>query len=96
MSVRFEWNDKKARLNLSKHAISFDEATTVFEDPLAVIFDDFNHSLRERREIIIGHSLNDRPLLVCFSERTENMIRIFSARQLTRSEREDYEENIYK
>lgn len=93
MSVRFEWNATKATLNLSKHAVSFDEATTVFDDPLAVIFDDVKHSSREHREIIVGHSIIDRLLLVCFSERTEDVIRIFSARPLTKRERKDYEEN---
>ena len=96
MSVRFEWNGNKAKLNLSKHGVSFDEATTVFDDPLAVIFDDLNHSSRERREIIVGHSITDRLLLVCFSERIENVIRIFSARPLTKRERNDYEENSNK
>jgi uncharacterized protein len=56
MSVGFEWDASKATLNLSKHRVSFDEATTVFDDPLAVIFDDLNHSSNERREIIVGHS----------------------------------------
>lgn len=96
MSVRFEWNANKATFNLSKHAVSFDEATTVFDDPLAVTFDDVNHSSRERREIIVGHSINDRLLLVCFSEQIEDMIRIFSARALTKRERKDYEENSHK
>lgn len=96
MSVRFEWNANKATFNLNKHGVSFDEATTVFDDPLAVIFDDSNHSSLERREIIIGHSINERLLLVCFSERVEDMIRIFSARPLTKRERKDYEENSHK
>ena len=95
MSVGFEWDANKARLNLSKHRVSFDEATTVFDDPLAVIFDDLDHSARERREIIVGHSLSNRLLLVCFRERAD-MIRIFSARPITRRERKDYEENIRK
>ena len=94
MSVGFEWDARKATLNLNKHRVSFDEASTVFNDPLAVIFDDLDHSLRERREIIVGHSITDRLLLVCFSERTD-MIRIFSARPLTRGERRDYEENVH-
>ncbi|MGH9873721.1 MAG: BrnT family toxin [Pyrinomonadaceae bacterium] len=94
MSVGFEWDARKATLNLGKHRVSFDEATTVFDDPLAVIFDDLNHSTKERREIIVGHSIADRLLLVCFSERTE-MIRILSARQLTRRERRDYEEGTH-
>lgn len=95
MSVGFEWDKSKATLNLRKHRLSFDEATTVFDDTLAVIFDDLNHSSSEHREIIVGHSINNRLVLVCFSERT-GIIRIFSARPLTRSERKDYEENIRK
>jgi uncharacterized DUF497 family protein len=95
MSVGFEWDASKATLNLSKHRVSFDEATTVFDDPLAVIFDDLNHSSNERREIIVGHSVSNRLLLVCFSERTD-IIRIFSARPVTGRERKDYEENIHK
>ena len=92
MSVRFEWDASKATLNLSKHEVSFDEATTVFDDPLARIFDDLDHSLEDQREIIVGHSINGRLLLVCFVERTEDVIRIVSARSLTRTERKDYEE----
>jgi uncharacterized DUF497 family protein len=95
MSVGFEWDASKATLNLSKHRVSFDEATTVFDDLLAVIFDDLNHSSNERREIIVGHSVSNRLLLVCFSERTD-IIRIFSARPVTGRERKDYEENIHK
>lgn len=60
MSVGFEWDSRKAASNRNKHSVSFDEATTVFDDPLAVIFPDPNHSLRERREIIVGHSINNR------------------------------------
>lgn len=92
MSVRFEWDASKATLNLSKHDVSFDEATTVFDDPLARIFDDPDHSLEEHREIIIGHSIKDTLLLVCFVERTEDLIRIVSARSLTRTEQNEYEE----
>ena len=87
MSVGFEWDASKGTLNLSKHRVSFDEATTVF--------DDLNHSSNERREIIVGHSVSNRFLLVCFSERTD-IIRIFSARPVTGRERKDYEENIHK
>jgi len=96
MSVGFEWDANKASVNLAKHAVSFDEATTVFNDPLAVIFDDPNHSSREQREVIAGHSISRRLLLVCFSERPEERIRIFSARPLTRRERKEYEENDRK
>jgi uncharacterized DUF497 family protein len=54
MSVGFEWNATKAGLNLRKHRISFDEATTVFDDPLARIFDDPDHSVHEARESLLG------------------------------------------
>ena len=92
MSVRFEWDARKATLNLGKHEVSFDEATTVFDDPLARIFDDLDHSLEEHREIIVGQSVSGRLILVCFIERTKDVIRIVSARSLTRTERKDYEE----
>ena len=96
MSYRFEWNDDKARSNQIKHGISFDEASTVFDDSLARIFDDGVHSINERREIIIGHSINERMLLVSFAERTKEMIRIISARSPTRKERKDYEKAVHR
>jgi uncharacterized DUF497 family protein len=73
--------------------VSFDEALTVFADPLARIFDDEDHSVDEQREIIIGHSVGRRLLVVCFSAR-EDIVRIFSARRATKRERRDYEENV--
>ena len=94
MSYRFEWDNNKARSNLNDHGVSFDEASTVFDDSLARIFDDEEHSIEERREIIIGHSVNNRLLLVCFTERTKEIIRIMSARLPTPKERKDYEENV--
>lgn len=94
MGLLFEWDKKKAAINLKKHNVSFDEATTVFDDPLAHIFDDEDHSEEEHREIIIGHSIIRRLLVVCFAERAEDLIRIFSARSATRRERKDYEENV--
>ncbi len=93
MSVRFEWDKNKAAANLKKHRVSFDEARTVFNDPLARIFDDEEHSRDEQREIIIGHSVTQRLLLICFSERRE-VIRIISARPATRREQRDYETNV--
>jgi hypothetical protein len=93
MGLRFEWDRRKAAANLRKHGVSFDEASTVFHDPLARIFDDEVHSEDRSREIIIGHSVTGRLLLVSFVERTENVIRIISARQTTMREREDYEED---
>ena len=94
MSIRFEWDNKKAAANFKKHRVNFEEVITVFSNPLAVIFDDDAHSVDEIREIIIGHSVNNRLILVSFTER-DGIIRIISARQATKQERKDYEENIY-
>ena len=92
MSLRFEWDLEKAAANLAKHGVSFEEALTVFSDPLARIFDDEDHSSEEEREIIIGHSTRQRLLLVCFTAR-DTAIRLFSARRATKKERQDYEES---
>jgi uncharacterized protein len=91
--MEFDWDKTKAAVNFKKHKVTFDEATTAFSDPLARIFDDPDHSAEERREIIVGHSILGRLLLVCFTERETSLIRLFSARQTTRKERQDYEEN---
>ena len=93
MSVKFEWDRRKSTFNLSKHGVSFQEALTVFGDPLARIFDDEEHSIEEQREIIIGHSAKQRLLVVCFTAQDES-VRIFSARKVTRKERSEYEENV--
>lgn len=92
--MEFEWDETKAGINQKKHGVSFEEAKTVFDNPLALIFDDEEHSVNERRKIIIGHSRNNRLLLVSYTERT-NAIRIISARLATRREREDYEQNAF-
>ncbi|NJN91098.1 MAG: BrnT family toxin [Leptolyngbyaceae cyanobacterium SL_5_14] len=92
--MEFEWGESKAAANLKKHGVSFEEAATVFDNVLAVIFDDEAHSEGERREIIIGHSQNNRLLLISFTERS-NVIRIISARLATRRERKDYEQNAF-
>ena len=91
--MRFEWDPAKAASNVRKHGVSFDEAVTVFKDPLALIFDDEEHSDDENREIIIGMSTLRRMLLVCFAERVEDTVRLISARSATRTEIKDYEEN---
>lgn len=91
--MKFEWDREKAASNLKKHQVSFDEATTIFADSLALIFDDEEHSESEYREIIIGHSVLNRLLLVCFTERAEDVVRIFSARLATKKERKEYEQN---
>jgi uncharacterized DUF497 family protein len=93
MSLRFEWDPKKAAINLTKRGVSFEEALTVFSDPLARIFDDEDHSVEEGREIIIGHSVKRRLLITCFTAR-QTAIRLFSARLATKRERQDYEENV--
>jgi len=93
MSLKFEWDRRKAASNLSKHRVSFEEALTVFADPLARIFDDEDHSIEEQREIIVGHSAKERLLVVCFTSQGES-VRIFSVRKATRRERKDHEENV--
>ena len=95
MDLQFEWDERKAETNLSKHRVSFYEARTVFLDPLAFIFDDELHSVGELREIIIGHSSDGHLLLVCLTEREPGVVRVISARRATRRERNDYEENRY-
>ena len=92
--MEFEWDRAKAVANFKKHKVTFDEASTVFSDLLARIFDDEEHSMAERREIIIGHSITNRLLLVNFTERDERAVRIFSARRATRREHQNYEESI--
>lgn len=87
----FEWDPEKAAANLLQHGVSFEEAATVFQDPLARIHDDPDHSATERRDIIVGHSLQGNLLLVSFTDRGSN-IRVISARPVTRLERRDYEE----
>jgi hypothetical protein len=91
--VELEWDDLKAAANRRKHGVTFEEATTVFDDPLARIFEDEDSPEGERREILIGRSSESNLLLVCFTERGE-AVRMISARRATRQERQDYEENI--
>jgi uncharacterized DUF497 family protein len=90
--VTFEWDEPKAAANLAKHGVSFDDAKTVFDDPLYVDFYDPDHSADEPRYIIIGTSRQGRLLIVSYTERSV-AIRLISARELTSTEREAYEEN---
>jgi len=92
--MKFEWDESKAAANVKKHGVSFEEAKTVFDSALAVIFSDEAHSVDEFREIIIGHSQLGRLLLVAFTERQDS-VRLISARLATRKEREDYEQNTF-
>ncbi len=89
--MQFEWDIEKAETNLKKHKISFADAETVFGDPLAKIFDDETHSFEEKREIIVGHSAENRLLIISFTERENDTVRIISARLTTAQERKDYE-----
>lgn len=93
--MKFEWHQTKARRNRLKHGVNFEEAITVFTDPLALIFDDKWHSIQEDREIIIGHTNNGRLLLVSFVQRGD-AVRIISARATTKKERKNYEKNAYR
>ena len=88
-----EWDSLKAQSNMRKHGVGFEEASTVFDDPLAAIFSDEGHSYEEFREIMIGTSILNRLPLVCFTERQKNRVRIVSARRATRREQKDYEEH---
>jgi uncharacterized DUF497 family protein len=88
---RFEWDDVKARANLRKHGVSFDEAVTVFNDPLSITVSDAKHSNDEYRYVDIGMSDEGRLLVVIYTERGDK-IRIISSRGATIRERKLYEE----
>lgn len=89
--MKFEWDKEKAQRNLKKHDVSFAEAQTVFDDPLAYIFNDEWNSVGEYRELIIGCSKSKRLLIVSFTERMQGIVRIISCRPVTTKERKDYE-----
>jgi uncharacterized DUF497 family protein len=91
MKFNFEWDEEKARTNLKKHRIAFDEAATVFGDPLSITIADPDHSSEEQRFIDIGASSRGRLLVVVYTERGAN-IRIISCREATPAERKRYEE----
>jgi len=89
--LRFVWDAAKAAGNLAKHGVSFEEASTVFRDPLSQTGRDPDHSLDEERFIVFGLSTSGRLLVVAHVERNDT-IRIISARAATASERTIYEE----
>ncbi|MGD0125188.1 MAG: BrnT family toxin [Terriglobia bacterium] len=91
MALRFEWDSQKAARNLAKHGVPFEEAATVFGDPLGHITSDPRHSVDEERFVLLGSSRRQRLLAVMFAERGQ-AIRIISARRATRRERRDYEQ----
>ena len=91
MGLQFEWNPNKAARNFKKHKVSFDEATTVFDDPMFVTVIDDEHSNDEERYITIGLSRQARLLVVAHTDRT-GQVRIISARKATRKEELFYAE----
>ncbi len=88
--MEFEWDREKAKKNNRKHRVSFDEAMTVFYDPLSATFDDPDHSVDEQRLITVGYSSRERLLVVSHTERGK-AVRIISARLATTQERKRHE-----
>ena len=89
----YEWDPAKAAANVKKHGVAFEEAASVFLDPLALTFWDPDHSEDEDREITIGRSGRQRVVFVAHTARA-NGIRIISARRATRQEQSQYEKGI--
>jgi uncharacterized DUF497 family protein len=89
--MQFEWNPEKAETNLKKHGVGFEEAKSGFGDFSARIFEDEEHSFEEKRNGIVGHSAKNRLLIISYTERENDTIRIISARETTPRERRKYE-----
>lgn len=89
--MRFEWDEEKAVSNLSKHGVSFEDAVTVFGDPLSDTLPDPDHSFEEQRFIIIGSTESGKILVVAHTDDSQT-VRIISAREATHGERQFYEE----
>lgn len=96
LKINFKWDPAKAEKNLEKYGVSFDEATTIFNDKHVIYYDDIEHSQKEKRECAIGRSVGRKRLLTCFIVRTQNSVRIISARVSTHGERQNYDENSEK
>ena len=92
MAVEYTWDAKKAASNLRKHGVSFEEAVTVFGDPLAAVVSDATYA---DRSVLIGISVSRRVLFTVFLEVSEETIRIISARRATAHERRRYEEGAF-
>ena len=88
--MKFTWDRRKNRANLEKHGVSFDEATTVFADPLAASIPDPDHSEGEERFVTMGSSARNRLVVVCHTEEGDT-VRIISAREANSHERKKYE-----
>ena len=93
MPLTFEWDSRKARSNLAKHGVGFQEASTIFGDLLSLTIPDPEHSLSEERYITVGRAFSGKLLVVVHTERGDN-IRIISARRASRRERKFYEKII--
>lgn len=91
MGLRFEWHETKASANLRKHRVAFEEAKTVFGDPLSLVVPDVEHSVGEDRWVRLGVSARGRLIVVVYTERGE-VIRLISGRRATISEKVDYEQ----
>lgn len=91
--IKITWDPAKAEKNIIKYDVSFDEAATIFKYPLALYYDDIEHSQKEKREFVIGRSASRERLLTCFMVRTEDTVHIISARTSTHRERQNYDEN---
>ena len=89
--MNFDWDEKKAQSNIINHEVTFEEAKTIFDDPLYLDFFDPDHSETENRYLRFGMSNWHRILLVSYTERGDT-IRIISARSATRNERKAYEQ----
>jgi uncharacterized DUF497 family protein len=89
--MEFEWDPKKAKYNLRKHGVSFEEAASVFGDLLAAVYQDPDHSTDEQRLLIVGTSVRGRLLHIAFAQRGRRL-RIISARKVTKREKQLYEE----
>ncbi len=92
--MEFEWDDGKAQSNLAKHGVSFDDAASIFGDPLAVTWHDPDHSEEEDRFLTIGSSERGKLLIVAHTDRGDR-IRIINARPTTTAERKGYENGHY-
>ena len=90
--LHFEFDPAKAAANLKKHGVSFDEAVTVFNDPLSSTLPDDQHSEEENRFILVGRSSKQRLLFVVYTE-TDSRVRLIGARLVTAAEREQYEQS---
>ena len=94
MGLSFEWDARKARANLKKHGVSFEEAKTIFNDPQALTFPDSEHSNGEQRYLSIGLSARGRVLVVVHTDRDQNT-RLISCRRATPRERVAYEQGDF-